>query len=243
MSRLVRLVLLALPISCLALVGCGGNSGDDDGGGGDDGSVVDVATDGPPIVPPGCDPSPGAPECNNCIDDDVDGFIDGYDIECTSALDDDEGSFATGIPGDNQDGTWQDCFFDGNSGSGDDGCRFHTCCMSTPNDPACTAMNGGPCTATQECRDNCAPLTPGNCDCLGCCTFCDGAGCVDIIVNPAIAPNCDGSVIHDANLCPVCIKSTSCGTSCEVGVDQCDAQTACDSTHYCLDGCCVIIPG
>ena len=35
-------------------------------------------------------------------------------------LDNDESSFATGIPGDNMDACKQDCFFDGNSGMGDD---------------------------------------------------------------------------------------------------------------------------
>ncbi len=62
-------------------------------------------------------------QCNNGVDDDGDGTVDGFDIECTGAIDDDEGSFATGIPGDNRDPKWQYCFFDGNSGHGDDRCR------------------------------------------------------------------------------------------------------------------------
>ena len=44
-------------------------------------------------------------------------------------VDNDEGSFATGIPGDNKDANKQDCFFDGNSGGGDDGCNQHVCCL------------------------------------------------------------------------------------------------------------------
>src|SRR5690606_10852040 len=68
--------------------------------------------------------------CNNGIDDDGDGTIDGFDIECTGAIDDDEGSFATGIPGDNRDPKWQDCFFDGNSGHGDDRCQCPTECLT-----------------------------------------------------------------------------------------------------------------
>jgi hypothetical protein len=43
--------------------------------------------------------------------------------------DNDESSFATGIPGDNIDTVNQDCFFDGNSGGGDDGCDIHVCCL------------------------------------------------------------------------------------------------------------------
>src|SRR6185295_8929281 len=72
----------------------------------------------------------GSTQCTNCKDDDGDGKIDGADLECTGAADNDEGSFATGIPGDNRDPKWQDCFFDGNSGAGDDGCRYSTDCLT-----------------------------------------------------------------------------------------------------------------
>src|SRR3954464_11019356 len=67
-------------------------------------------------------------QCNNGIDDDGDGNVDGFDVECTGGIDDEEASFATGIPGDNRDPKWQDCFFDGNSGAGDDRCRYPTGC-------------------------------------------------------------------------------------------------------------------
>lgn len=56
------------------------------------------------------------------------------------ANDDDEGSFGTGISGDNRDPKWQDCFFDGNSGAGDDRCRYHTECLTgarDADDPSC----------------------------------------------------------------------------------------------------------
>jgi hypothetical protein len=38
-------------------------------------------------------------QCDNCIDDDGDGLIDGFDPHCIFSLDDDESSFSTGIPG------------------------------------------------------------------------------------------------------------------------------------------------
>jgi hypothetical protein len=56
--------------------------------------------------------------CSDGIDNDGDGTIDGFDLECTGPADNDEGTFATGISGDNVDPKWQDCFFDGNSGGG-----------------------------------------------------------------------------------------------------------------------------
>ena len=48
-----------------------------------------------------CDPS--GPKCNNCGDDDGDGLADAADPECIGPFDNDEGTFATGIPGDNLD--------------------------------------------------------------------------------------------------------------------------------------------
>src|SRR5688572_28916096 len=121
--------------SFLVLVACGSN-----GGGGDDGddSPIDANSTIPPDADPwaidamgtGTDGGPSTceatgPQCNDCIDNDSDGQIDGFDIECTSSLDDDESSFETGINGDNVDEIQQDCFFDGNSGAGDDRCNRH----------------------------------------------------------------------------------------------------------------------
>ena len=80
----------------------------------------------------------GNSACNDCIDNDGDGQIDGFDTECTGPADNDESSFATGIPGDNRDAVKQDCFFDGNSGAGNDGCDIHVCLslihISSPRD-------------------------------------------------------------------------------------------------------------
>src|SRR5690606_33835333 len=39
--------------------------------------------------------------CSDGQDNDGDGVADGFDSECTGPFDHDEGSFATGIPGDN----------------------------------------------------------------------------------------------------------------------------------------------
>ena len=76
-----------------------------------------------------CDPATGSDreertlEVASCADAGPTCLAGGpYDAECTGASDNDEASFGTGIPGDNKDPCKQDCFFDGNSGSGDDGC-------------------------------------------------------------------------------------------------------------------------
>ena len=70
----------------------------------------------------------GNPQCSDGIDNDGDGKIDYADPECVGGLDNDESSYATGIPGDNVDACKQDCFFDGNSGMGDDGCMWQLKC-------------------------------------------------------------------------------------------------------------------
>lgn len=224
MTRSIVTILLA---ACVVAAACG-----DDGGasGGNDASVDDgsIGIDAPGTgvdaqVPPGCVPGTASPECNNCIDDDDDGTIDGFDVECTGATDDDEGSFATGIPGDNIDQTFQDCFFDGNSGSGDDGCLIHVCCLLGAVDQAHCPIHPqqyDPASCTQpqsdRCRMHCFDLTPPGCDCFGCCTLCDPVTnqCFDVVTNPATAPNCDATTISDPVACPRCTKTTSCNNPC-----------------------------
>jgi len=247
-----RLILVSL--SLIAITSCGGNGGNGTidgpggtidgppGGGGDAGDHPDG------VVPPGC--VPGNTQCSDCIDNDMDGHIDGYDVECTGPADDDEGSFATGIPGDNQDPKWQDCFFDGNSGAGDDHCRFHTCCLLNVTAGNCPVdQNFDPATdcpdQTQACIDFCAPLTPPGCDCFSCCTVCDPATnvCRDIITNPAVAPNCDDAHILDPVACPSCTQNTQCGTPCDPdncilcpGQDPGDLPPSCGGTNVCPGG-------
>jgi hypothetical protein len=135
------------------------------------------------------------------MDNDSDGKIDGFDPECTGALDDDEATFKTGIPGDNQDATTQDCFFDGNSGQGGGDCNQHVCCLlqakgtimgtetqlqadqrachelnPTSNqskyEPAKCYVPFGMVAVPAGCAANCGPLAPPGCDCFGCCTVC-----------------------------------------------------------------------
>lgn len=275
MTRLPRFSAVLLTLgACAALAACGdggGGGGDGGNGDGDGGATVDAdpnaVIDG--MLPPGCD-NPGTTQCSDCIDNDQDGTIDGFDIECISAADDDEGSFETGIPGDNMDGTWQDCFFDGNSGGGNGDCRYNTCCMYPPSDDRyCTdAGDLASCDVLSQdgCVENCGPAAPPGCDCFGCCTICGDQGCVDIITNPAIAPDCDGSNIYDETACPRCVPNADCGTECDANPDDCvlcpgedesdlppgcvdqscpegqevcDAATPCPAGDFCSNGCCI----
>lgn len=155
------------------------------------------------IAPTGtilCGSAPCA--CNNGIDDDGDGTVDGFDIECTGGIDDDESSFATGIPGDNRDPKWQDCFFDGNSGAGDDRCRYPTECLTGE-----LSLDDEACSVTQACRDNCQPRTPKGCDCFGCCAIDLPGGSQ---ANVLLQSSCSLEKIGDEEACPSCVPSTEC---------------------------------
>jgi hypothetical protein len=214
----------SLALAIALLVACGGNrnggaGGDDANAGGDgDGGTIDA----PPFSGM-C--TPGGAQCANCIDDDGDGRVDGFDPQCTGPRDNDERTFATGIPGDNKDAVDQDCFFDGNSGAGNDGCSIHVCCLlgatkiadcpigrNRYNPNECPPPIGSG-VVTQNCVDHCAKLTPPGCDCFGCCTVCDPANnnCVDILINPFDSMGCGPTTLTDPTKCLRCTKNTQCG--------------------------------
>ncbi len=166
----------------------------------------------------------GTTQCTDGIDNDGDGFIDGLDSECTGPFDNDEGSFATGIPGDNQDPKWQDCFFDGNSGAGDDGCRYATSCLY-----GTTAQDDPSCTLSQYCVDFCGARTPNGCDCFGCCTVqaADGSS-IDIYE----VSSCSLSQLDDEKACPRCTKNTQCENTCGE-CELCPGKTVADLPASC----------
>jgi len=230
------LVSLALLSSVLALA-CGGKQDGDGSGSG--GQVVGLAGNGASAAAPGSggtgsgatsgaiDPGTGLPNgvCNNGDDDDGDGLIDGFDPECTGPADNDEATFATGIPGDNRDPKWQDCFFDGNSGAGDDGCRYHTDCLYGTID-----QDAGNCQLTEQCVDYCRELTPNGCDCFGCCTVRERDGTnVDILMQPA----CSLEKLDDAAACPRCTKSADCQNTCG-RCELCPGKTEADLPDDCM---------
>ncbi len=195
-------------------------------------------------------------QCSNGIDDDHDGYIDSADPECTGPYDNDESSFATGIPGDNSDPYVQDCFFDGNSGGGNDGCRWDIRCDNPPDGQHCNNNQLAGCAA-------CMPLVPNGCDCFGCC---------DIYVNNVphtvrIVDTCTAAVIDNPTLCPPCTKVAACQNPCDpcevcightpdpscgapdggvapgqcpTGVSPCiPPDNACPFEYTCITGCCI----
>ncbi len=156
-----------------------------------------------------------------CSGDDDDGVADGFDTECTGPADNDEGTFATGISGDNMDPKWQDCFFDGNSGAGDDGCRYHTDCLTGDKE-----ASDADCIVTEQCLDFCTARTPNGCDCFGCCTIRQADG-TDLSV--VISEQCMEENLED---CVTCTPSTQCGNQCGE-CELCPGKTAADLPDSC----------
>ena len=180
---------------------------------------------------------PGATQCTDCKDNDGDGKTDWLDPECTGPLDNDESSFATGIPGDNVD-CKQDCFFDGNSGGGDDGCVWATKCLVgyTPSagskcaayDPV-AAMDPKICPKpTDKCLKNCRPYVPKGCDCAGCCQVFDPAGVPHTV---RLVDTCNTASLSDPTKCPTCTIIADCSNPCGK-CDWCLGKTSLPADCY-----------
>lgn len=213
-----------------------------------------------PNNPVDCDGSVYA--CGDGMDNDRDGTVDLFDPECTGPCDDDEGSFQTGLPGDNMD-CKQDCFFDGNSGQGDDGCIWDLRC--DPENPGgqigCEYTGGNNCNnqppnQDQGCIEFCEPYVPPGCDCFGCCEVATPDGPVYIFLNSG--PECSLDNLDGCESCTYQIDD--CGTpcvpeDCQLCFGQDELPEGCDETeckygdpcqnpedcatdYYCLLGCC-----
>ena len=189
--------------------GLAGTSGGQGGGSG--GSNLGVDAGGKITI--------GHTQCSDGIDNDGDGFIDYADPECVGPNDNDESSFATGIPGDNVDACKQDCFFDGNSGMGDDHCLWQLKCdplsheASCPYDPSYAAQHTTECSTSasqsQTCIDNCRKMVPNGCDCFGCCLI---PGAPNAI---RLAATCTAAKFNDPIACPPCTQVTQCMNTCD----------------------------
>jgi hypothetical protein len=194
----------------------GGQSGSSGAGGAGNGGTGNGGAGGTPnaggaggTLPDGGVPVPGSTQCTDGQDNDGDGLTDARDPECTGAVDDDEGTYGTGIPGDNID-QCQDCFFDGDSGQGNDGCAYPTSCFSGV-DPggAADCFN---CDVSTRCVDYCKPNTPNGCDCFGCCEVSLPGGGTKTV---RLSATCSVATINDTTKCETCTQSTACVNKCE----------------------------
>jgi hypothetical protein len=156
----------------------------------------------------------------------------------------------------------QDCFFDGNSGAGNDGCVWNLKCDPlSPGDPSCpydAGYNNCDPAQPQKCIDNCD--VPNGCDCFGCCTVEYMGTSYDVFIGdptcnlgniPSCNPctkntNCDNPC--DEMNCEVCFGQDEppmgCGEpTCPMGVDPCLMDSDCTGMNmFCQTGCCTQLP-
>ena len=175
-------------------------------------------------------------QCGDCWDNDADGLTDSLDPDCLGACDNTEDSFYGGIPGQNSAPCKQDCYFDRDTGSGNDDCNWsHECDpLSMPpdyppsGDAACrydsTATIPGTdatCddafqTQSDVCLGYCLPLTPNGCDCFGCCELPAGSGSFVWLGSTANGVgSCDQASLGDPELCRPCTPVPSCFNDCK----------------------------
>jgi len=181
-----------------------------------------------------------AQQCADGVDNNSNGLIDLTDWYCKSAVDNDESSFLSGIPGDDNNGpATLDCWFDTNSGGGDDGCSIHACCGidgACPADLAPAQFNPAQCAPSAQCVDNCLPQTKPGCDCFGCCEICKpGTGCVDVFVNPVVSPACSVDVLEDTGKCRRCVQNAACTVVARIFADGFEAAPVQPSLRQALD--------
>ena len=168
-------------------------------------------------------------ECGNCLDDDGDCDIDSNDIDCFGVCDNNESGFAGEIPGQNAAPCKMECYFDDDSGQGNDDCHWsHHCdplepngCSYNPNHmiPG-TSMSCDDAQAMQSqvCEDVCGPVVPNGCDCFGCCEVqLDGGGSVTVYLGTEVgnSGSCSFDVVTDPDLCNPCTQVDACLNPCE----------------------------
>ena len=168
--------------------------------------------------------------CGNCLDDDGDGLVDQADPDCLGPCSNGEGpTLATMIPGAGNAPCKQDCFFDQDSGSGNDGCYWDHACdphekapSYSPENSSCAynpntkfPMGLGTCAdllANQpaQCKAYCPPITPNGCDCFGCCDLPGGSGNFVYLGStadgsPGGTPTCTLADVNDPTKCHPCL--------------------------------------
>jgi len=164
--------------------------------------------------------------CGDLADNDSDGLVDWQDPDCLGPCDDTEDTFYSGQPGID---CRLDCFWDDDSGWGNDGCYWDHRCdeLAVPPD---YPPEGGECSydatlpecdeaaqQSQQCRSFCLPLTPNGCDCFGCCTPPGGSpvwlGSTDESDESKVG-SCDSGSLYDESQCKPCTPAEDCKNDC-----------------------------
>jgi hypothetical protein len=231
----------------------GGASGSGGGAGefplgGDGGSAgagpAPAPPDAGPCTPVACGGAPRA--CGDCDDNDGDSWIDASDPDCLGPCDDSEEELFNGTAITVGGSCRADCYFafDGNSGSGDDGCGWSYRCDPGSVAPSFSPTERDMCgheptldlcdtggAAFVACQQNCLPLTPNGCDCFGCCELPAGSGSFIWLGSGLDRGDCELSTSADPTLCRPCTPVSECQNPCEecelcVGKSELPAECA-----------------
>ncbi len=218
--------------------GSGGGNGDGDGDSTGDGDPTgDGDSTGECVV---TDCAGKVYQCGNCEDDDDDGHVDASDANCWGPCDNNEAGFKGNIPGQaHAPCTSLDCYFDDDSGAGNDECYWsHGCDPSEPNPSGCaydenTSLPGSgglSCESAQQmqseiCEQICEPLVPNGCDCFGCCAITQGNETYTVYLGTEDAEgngSCSLDVVDDPEKCAPCIQVEACLNPCEADPENCE---------------------
>jgi hypothetical protein len=174
-------------------------------------------------------------QCGNCLDDDGDCKVDSADEYCIGVCSNNEQGYKGNIPGQNNSPCRMDCYFDQDTGPGNDDCYWnHKCdpyevppnyppsgskCAYDPNantpgtSQSCSQLNQS---QSQACHDYCGPLTPNGCDCFGCCSI-PGAPTTVYLgsENSAGDGTCTLANVGNPLLCKPCTQVPACLNTCE----------------------------
>jgi hypothetical protein len=227
--------------------GDGGGNGGGDGDGGDNGGVIVPTPDGGTRVcyPAYCEGE--LRECGDCIDNDGDGFIDDEDPNCLGPCDNNEEGFDLKIDGGPLSPCQRDCYYDKDSGSGNDKCSWNLGC--DPLQPVTTCSNCND-SANQDpqCLQICGPLTPAGCDCFGCCDIRTDAdpdepnwifiGSYDESQPGQKEGTChmEAAKAGDHEACRPCTPLEECWNPCTHECQLCLGRTVEDLPDHCFDG-------
>jgi hypothetical protein len=215
-----------------------GGSGTSQGGAGTSqgGSSYVTGAGGAPTVQAPCQGH--IYQCGDLIDNDGDGLIDSQDPDCLGPCDNTEDSYHGGIPGQNNAPCKMDCYFDQDTGTGNDDCYWNHKCDPHETAPSYypEPWNGALCAydpaaktpgtnktcaeldaaQSQLCLDYCGPLTPNGCDCFGCCELPAGGGKFVWLGSVGANENtvCTQAAASDPAVCHPCKPVTACLNDC-----------------------------
>jgi hypothetical protein len=182
--------------------------------------------------------------CGDCVDNDGDGKADMNDPDCLGPCHNAENTYYGSVPGQAGPACTVDCYFDQDSGSGNDDCHWNHQCdpLSTPannytpeSNPACAydpgAKTPGAMDATcrsgeagpglyerqsKACLDFCAPLTPNGCDCFGCCELPAESGKFVWLGSEISGEgSCTKATVNDTTKCRPCTPVVGCLNDCK----------------------------